>query len=60
MATNTTNKAKEVLAWHDRCEAMGHPHSETDQRHYITRRWGDLDLDIQETIHTETTALRAR
>lgn len=58
MTTNSI-RIKKILDWHSWCETQGAPHTDQDQRNYITRVWGDLDRDIQETIHAEALAARA-
>lgn len=50
MTTLVTNKAGEVVQWHDWCARDGHPHSDQDARNYILRRWPEIDADIREQI----------
>lgn len=56
MATNITNKAKEVTAWIERCGpcvAPGHAEgcrSVVEVAFHIKGRWPDLDLSIRTAI----------
>ena len=59
MTTPITNKAGEVVQWHDWCAREGKPHSDQDARNYILRLWPEMDADLREQIFIRAQELLA-